>query len=100
MGTRLGSNPALLVGLMDTLDSKEAADILKLSVKETLELARAGEFPGVSWGNKWTFLRQDLLDWLAQKARDQQRERLGLPVVVREGGKAGRPRKALAEVRG
>lgn len=36
----------------DTLDSKEASELLKLSVKETLALARAGEFPDIHWGNK------------------------------------------------
>lgn len=87
----------------ETLDSKEAAELLKLSVTETLRLARVGEFPGISWGNKWTFLKEDLLDWLSQKAKSQQRERLAefesrQVLQDAEPRKRGRRRKDQIEV--
>lgn len=61
---------------MQTLNSEQAAKFLGLSVQKTLELARQGEFPGVCWGNSWTFIQEELERWLLEKSRQEQEERL------------------------
>ena len=61
---------------MKTLTSEQAAQFLGLSVQKTLELARHGEFPAVSWGNSWTFIQEELEDWLVSRAKEQQQARI------------------------
>jgi excisionase family DNA binding protein len=61
---------------MQTLNSEQAAKFLGLSKQKTLELARAGEFPAVSWGNSWTFIQEELETWVLDKAKRQQDERI------------------------
>lgn len=66
----------------DTLDSKEAAELFKLTVPEFLKLARRGEFPGINYGNKWVFLKSDLLEYLRNRAKEEQLRRLNHGQVV------------------
>lgn len=45
-----------------TLD--EAASLLRVSVDDLTERARAGDLPGRRLGGEWRFSRQALFDWL------------------------------------
>jgi excisionase family DNA binding protein len=48
----------------DILTTDEAADLLRVSSKTVLALARDGELPGTKVGRAWRFLRTDLLDYV------------------------------------
>ena len=48
----------------DILTTEEAADLLRVSSKTVLALARDGELPGTKVGRAWRFLRADLLDYV------------------------------------
>lgn len=56
------------VGLDDAvLTAEEAADLLKVSEKTVLKLARDGELPGQKVGRAWRFCRTDLLSYLSKE---------------------------------
>lgn len=86
--------------MSDTLDSKGAAELLHVSVKHVQELARKGEIPAVWIAGQWIFIKHDLLSSLAQRARDEQRQRREMSLHVNSivesvnQRKPGRPRKA------
>ena len=61
--------------MTDTIDSEECAALLRCTPEQVEELARAGEIPGLKIGRSWLFVRVDLLDYLAQKAREEAAER-------------------------
>lgn len=61
--------------MTDTIDSNECATLLRCTPEQVEELARAGEIPGLKIGRSWLFVRADLLDYLAQKAREEAAER-------------------------
>jgi len=61
--------------MTDTIDSNECANLLRCTPEQVEELARAGEIPGLKIGRSWLFVRADLLDYLAQKAREEAAER-------------------------
>jgi excisionase family DNA binding protein len=46
------------------LDSEAAAELLQVSTKTLLRLAREGEVPGRKVGRSWRFERSDLIAWL------------------------------------
>lgn len=58
-----------------TIDSSECAEIMKCTSERVEEMARAGEIPGLKIGRNWLFVRDDLLSWLAEKAREEAQER-------------------------
>jgi len=47
---------------LQVLTTEEAADLLRVSSKTILALARDGSIPGEKVGRAWRFLRSDLLD--------------------------------------
>jgi molybdopterin-binding protein len=53
---------------MDTLTSREAAALLRLTVKRVQGLARSGRLPAVRVGRKWLFRREELEHLLGRKA--------------------------------
>jgi excisionase family DNA binding protein len=59
----------------DIISSAECAELLDCTVEQVEELARAGEIPGLKFGRPWRFVRDDLLAYLAQKARAEAEER-------------------------
>lgn len=60
----------------DTLNLAEAAEFLRLGYESTKELFERGELPGTSLNQKHVvFLRDDLRDYLREKARQQAAER-------------------------
>ena len=69
----------------DTVDLQGAAEILNCSEEHARELANTGVLPGGKVGASWVFLRSDLLEWLRNEIRSQQRQRAiavdaGVPV--------------------
>ena len=48
----------------EVLTSEEAADLLRVSTKTVLALARRGELPGEKVGRAWRFVRADLLNYV------------------------------------
>lgn len=87
---------------MQTMNTQQAAEFLGLSVNQTLELARRGEFPAKSWGNKWTFIQEFLEEWLINQARAEQEARINAlldnPKPEPKRGTGVRKRKELVEV--
>lgn len=61
LGDPGGPDEAVLTGV-------EAAELLRVSVKTVLRLARDGELPGRKVGREWRFARADLLAWLSSAA--------------------------------
>ncbi|WP_119157468.1 helix-turn-helix domain-containing protein [Caldimonas tepidiphila] len=59
----------------DTITTEECAELLHCSADQVEELARAGDIPGLKLGRSWLFVRADLLDYLAEKARAEAAER-------------------------
>lgn len=61
--------------LKDTLDLKEAADFLKISISCAHNMAARGELPGSKTARKWVFLRSELTAYLLSETRRQQHQR-------------------------
>lgn len=59
----------------DTIDTDACAELLHCSPDQVEEMARAGDIPGLKIGRGWIFVRADLLDFLAQRARDEAADR-------------------------
>lgn len=54
----------------EVLTADEAAELVRVSTKAILALARNGSLPGEKVGRAWRFLRADLLDYVrGQKSR-------------------------------
>jgi excisionase family DNA binding protein len=53
----------------EVLTSAEAAELLRVSVKTVLVLARDGTLPGEKVGRSWRFLRADLLEFVRGSSR-------------------------------
>jgi excisionase family DNA binding protein len=49
---------------LQVLTTEEAADLLRVSSKTILALARDGDIPGEKVGRAWRFLRSDLLEYV------------------------------------
>lgn len=49
----------------EVLTTAEAAELLQISTKTLLRLAREGELPGHKLGRSWRFPRRQLLDRLS-----------------------------------
>jgi excisionase family DNA binding protein len=62
-------------GSMCTLDIDECALFLKVNRTTALELAASGALPGAKIGRAWVFLKDDLVEYLRNAVRVQQRER-------------------------
>lgn len=59
----------------EVIDADECAALLRCSVEQVEESTRAGELPGIKQGRGWIFVRSDLLDFIAQRARQEAAER-------------------------
>jgi excisionase family DNA binding protein len=53
----------------EVLTADEAADLLRVSTKTVLTLARQGALPGLKVGRAWRFVRADLLDYVSGERR-------------------------------
>jgi excisionase family DNA binding protein len=56
---------------LQVLTTEEAADLLRVSSKTILSLARDGSIPGEKVGRAWRFLRSDLLEYVHGGRRPQ-----------------------------
>jgi excisionase family DNA binding protein len=63
----------------EVLTTEEAAELLRVSTKTILALARQGELPGEKVGRAWRFLRAELLEYVRGRERSA-------PHVSREFG--------------
>ncbi len=55
----------------EVLTTEEAAELLRVSTKTVLTLARDGALPGEKVGRAWRFLRTDLLDYVRGSHRNR-----------------------------
>jgi excisionase family DNA binding protein len=54
----------------EVLTAEEAAELLRVSIKTVLSLAREGILPGEKVGRAWRFLRADLLNYVRGSRRE------------------------------
>lgn len=59
----------------DIIDSEQCAALLRCTSERVEELARAGEIPGLKIGRNWLFVQDDLVTYLAEKARAEAEQR-------------------------
>lgn len=78
--------------MSETLDTRGAAEILHVSEKLTAKMAREGELPAVWLAGQWLFVRQELLTWLSDRAKEEQRFRREQVLAMAEIEKPSRPR--------
>jgi excisionase family DNA binding protein len=58
-----------MTDIAEVLTAEEAADLLRVSTKTVLTLARDGNLPGEKVGRAWRFLRSDLLNYVGGNKR-------------------------------
>ena len=56
----------------DILDADEVARLLKINEQTVKRMANRGELPGFRIGNRWRFMRQDILDYIEEQKRKSQ----------------------------
>jgi hypothetical protein len=88
---------------LPVLNTQEASELIRIPPEDLLKLANGGSLPAVCLGNEasgvgragrpavWLFLREDLLGYLRDRSRTEQRKRLAeqatpLPVPRRRRG--------------
>lgn len=59
----------------EIMNSREAADFLRVSAETVIREARAGRLPGRRLGKEWRFSRTALLDWLAGGPGEEDTDR-------------------------
>ena len=52
------------MGVMNTLDLKQAAAFLRMHPEEVRRRAKIGQLPGAKPGKSWVFIEDDLAAWL------------------------------------
>ena len=60
---------------MNTLDINECAEFLKINKNTASELAAKGMLPGAKIGRAWVFLEDELVEYLRNETKNQQRWR-------------------------
>jgi len=82
--------------MSETVDTRGAAELLHVSEKTAAKLAREGELPAVWLAGSWLFLKSDIISWLMDRAREEQRfrkEQIQAAVQIQGPRSVGRPRK-------
>lgn len=86
----------------ETLTLEEAAALAKVGVDCMRTLAQNGDIYATSLNQKhWVFLRDDVIDFLRRRAREQakqRRERHTVPATRSRAGRRRNPLPALADV--
>lgn len=83
----------------EILTAEETAELFRVSTAYIRGLANAGEIPGTKLGDDWRFVRQDMIDYLSERAKREQKarkfnqEQSSQPYIMT--GKRGRPRKHI-----
>jgi len=60
---------------MEILNSKEAAELMRVSVPAIRGMAASGEIPATQFGDDWRFLRSLLIDYVATRSIAEQLRR-------------------------
>lgn len=60
---------------METINAEQCASLLGCTQATVEELSRKGDLPGLKFGKGWIFVKADLLQYLAEKARKEAEER-------------------------
>ncbi len=83
----------------DILTADETAELFRVSPAYVRGLANAGEIPGTKLGDDWRFVRQDMIDYLSERAKREQKSRKFNQEQIQQSqqtfipAKRGRPRK-------
>jgi excisionase family DNA binding protein len=67
-GGKLREGRGVTVASKEVLTAAEAAELLQISTKTLLRLAREGELPGLKVGRCWRFGREELVGRLSRAA--------------------------------
>ncbi len=59
----------------ETITAEQCAELLKCTTAQVEELTRKGELPGIKFGRSWIYVKVDLLEYLAERARAEAAER-------------------------
>lgn len=59
----------------ETITADQCAELLRCTTDQVEELTRKGELPGIKIGRSWIYVKADLLDYLAARARTEAEER-------------------------
>ena len=91
--------------MTEILTADEAAEMFRVSTPYIRNMANSGEIPGTKMGDDWRFLREDLIDYLRERARREQQSRKFQQEQLKQEpkqaftpGKRGRPRKHLIPI--
>lgn len=61
--------------MTETMGSDECAVLLRCTPQQAEELARNGDIPAVKLGRSWLYVRHDLIAYLAERAREEAKDR-------------------------
>jgi excisionase family DNA binding protein len=80
------------------IDSEACAALLGCTKEQVEEMARTGEIPALKFGRSWRFVRADLLDYLAEKARAEAQERRARRQPKEDQPEPSKPRRRVPPV--
>ncbi len=87
----------------EILTADETAELFRISTAYVRTLANSGEIPGTKLGDDWRFIRQDMIDYLSERAKREQKTRKFNQEQTQQlpqtfiPGKRGRPRKHIIQ---
>lgn len=61
--------------MSEILNSKEAAELMRLSIPTIRGMAASGEIPAMQIGDDWRFLKALLIEYVASRSIAEQRKR-------------------------
>lgn len=86
----------------EILTTEELSEVIKLSTQTVLNMTREGKIPGVPMGNRWLFVKDQVLDCFREIAKLEQIKRQEVsaskpiePIKLGEKRKPGRPSKKI-----
>lgn len=59
----------------ETINTEQCAELLHCTEQRIEELTRSGALPGLKFGRGWIYVKADLLDYIADRARKEAEER-------------------------
>lgn len=88
--------------MSEILTADETAELFRVSTAYVRGLANSGEIPGTKLGDDWRFIRQDMIDYLSERAKREQKTRKFNQEQSQKAqtfipNKRGRPRKHTAQ---
>ena len=87
----------------EILTADETAELFRVSTAYVRTMANSGEIPGTKLGDDWRFIRQDMIDYLSERAKREQKTRKFNQEQTQQlpqtfiTGKRGRPRKHIIQ---